>query len=59
MALAAAAVASRARMQRRNEPGIQVIEMGSLIFPQAAEILCDIILEQMMVDGYAFIQNCP
>ncbi len=51
MALAAAAAASRARMHRRNESSIQVIEMESLSFPQAAEILCDIVLEQMMVDG--------
>ncbi len=54
MALTAVA-AARTRMQRKNESRNLVIEMESLLFPQAAEILCDIVLEQMMVDGYVEI----
>jgi hypothetical protein len=57
MALAAAATASRARVQSREDSENTGIEMESLEFPQAGEILSDIVLEQMMVDGYVIRSN--
>jgi hypothetical protein len=51
MALSAAAAVTRVRMSSGQESVGSWIEMESLSFPQPGEILCDIALEQMMVDG--------
>jgi hypothetical protein len=43
-----------ARTRSRNKKKVadeSDLELGALLFPEAEEILSDIILDQMMVDG--------